>query len=240
MTWDNHVLFDNCTASNNNNYGFYTDSKGTTYRGCIVDKTVQTDSSTYGRTKRGGAGFYISAKGTVNIEDASVKNTDSYAILIFRASSDEESNVKIDESTLENCSKGIYVYNVDDFYIKNTNMRNIDGGTFFMADGNAKSKVFIDTVNVHNSAACNLGNSKYFQMRNCFFESKQGLNIALEFYKIANGIVKDNHVSKGANTAYLTAFYISDNNESGLIIDTTCNTSNANKVINDARTTATE
>ncbi len=161
-TWDGLTTFYNCTAYNNQNYGFYTDTYGTTINHCTIDTVIQNNTATYGRTLHGGNGiFAMGAKGTVTIKDSTITNVDSYAIAFSSGSSSIPSILDIKNITVTDTKKGIYCYNTDEVSINTATLKNIPTTPLYFLDGKQKEKIYLKNFCTNNIGKMYIGNAKY-------------------------------------------------------------------------------
>lgn len=160
-TWNGLTTFYNCTAYNNQNYGFYTDTLGTFINGCTIDTVTQNDSSTYGRNLRGGNGiFAMSSKGVLNIIDTTIKNIpSSYAIAFSNGSSQFSSALNIENITVSDTKKGIYCLNTGAVIINKANLKNISYGPLYFIDGNKKKILHLTNFTTSNVAKLQINNA---------------------------------------------------------------------------------
>lgn len=165
--WNGLTTFYNCSAYNNQNYGFYTDANGTVIDNCTIDTVIQNSTATYGRNLRGGNGiFAMGAKGTFTIIDSIITNTKSYAIAFSTGSASIPSTLSIKNITIANTAKGIYCYNTDNIIIDTATLKNIPVSPLYFLDGKAKKRICLRNFYTNNIGEILIGNAKYMVIDN--------------------------------------------------------------------------
>lgn len=236
MTYDMEITFRNCKALNNNNYAFYTDINGMTIDNCIIDKTVANDTTTSsGRNIRGGNGIFSNSKGRLDILNTSISNASLFAVCI-----NPNSNVtlRLEKITVTDCTKGIYVPYLAFLYLKDLICKNVTGSALYLNDGTKKKYVELKNLSFYDCSGLYIGSAEYMDADNIYLRTANGITVAITLANADTGTLRNVKVYKGDNTKWLTGIYIADTSASAFVVDTNLLT-DANKDINDARTTTT-
>lgn len=230
--YDMNIIFRNCRTLNNNNYGFYTDVDGVKIDGCIIDKTIQNDSTTNsGRNIRGGNGIFVNGKGRMEIINTSFSNTAFYAICV---NSNENRNLKVNEINIEGCTKGIYIPYIAFLYLTNVSIKNVTSMPIYIVDGNKKKYAEIKNVSLYDCGTIYVGNAEYIEIENIYLRSYNGATIAVQLTKADTGIIQNTKVYKGENTKWLTGIYVDAS--TAATFDVTAPIGDANAKLTDKRT----
>lgn len=230
--YDMNIIFRNCRTLNNNNYGFYTDVDGVKIDGCIIDKTIQNDSTTNsGRNIRGGNGIFVNGKGRMEIINTSFTNVALYAICI---NTNENRTVKINEISIEECTKGIYVPYISFLYLTNVTIKNVTSMPIYIVDGNKKKYAEIKNVSLYDCGTIYVGNAEYIEIENIYLRSYNGATVAVQLTKADTGIIQNTKVYKGENTKWLTGIYVDAS--TAATFDVTAPIGDANAKLTDKRT----
>lgn len=230
--YDMNIIFRNCRILNNNNYGFYTDVDGVKIDGCIIDKTIQNDSTTNsGRNIRGGNGIFVNGKGRMEIINTSFTNVALYAICI---NTNENRTVKINEISIEECTKGIYVPYISFLYLTNVTIKNVTSMPIYIVDGNKKKYAEIKNVSLYDCGTIYVGNAEYIEIENIYLRSYNGATVAVQLTKADTGIIQNTKVYKGENTKWLTGIYVDAS--TAATFDVTAPIGDANAKLTDKRT----
>lgn len=232
VDYDMNITFRNCRALNNNNYGFYTDVNGVKVDGCTIDKTIQNDSTTNsGRNIRGGNGIFVNGKGRMEIINTSFTNVALYAICI---NTNENRTVKINEISIEECTKGIYVPYISFLYLTNVTIKNVTSLPIYIVDGNKKKYAEIKNVSLYDCGTIYVGNAEYIEIENIYLRSYNGATVAVQLTKADTGIIQNTKVYKGENTKWLTGIYVDAS--TAATFDVTAPIGDANAKLTDKRT----
>ena len=159
-TWDGLTTFYNCSALNNQNYGFYTDAYGTTINNCTIDTVIQNKTDSYGRTLYGGNGIYaMNSKGAVSITNSTITNTGAYAIALSTNTSSSISALNVENIIIKNTAKGIYCYNTNTIKIDTATLENVPVTPLNFVEGCQKQSILLLNFTTKNIGQMLIGNA---------------------------------------------------------------------------------
>ena len=236
--YDMNIIFRNCRALNNNNYGIYSDTQGVEILDCFIDKTTQNDSTTNnGRNIRGGNGIFVNGKKRIEVRNVKIYNT-AYLAICFNANSTLD--VSISDLVIEDCTKGVYIPQVGFLRIRNFSAKNIFATPFYICDGTNKTYTELKNLFFYNCVGIFLGKSDYIDVDNVYVLTHEGSSIAINIQDATTGIIQNVKIFKGDNTKWLTGLYVFDTCGADLVIpDKTNILGNPDNKSTDKRTTTT-
>lgn len=232
--YDMDVKFIDCRALNNNNYAFYSDIQGVLIDGCYVDMVIQNNDSTYGRTIRGGNGFYNNGvKGNQTILNSTFKNCGNLAIMAINGGT-SVATVLIDNVTMEDNKKGIYTNGIT--YLK---IKNISGyrcpSPIYTSDGTGAKYIEVRNVSLIESGSLYIGNADMMIISD-LYANVVSMSVAMNIAKVASGMIRGIIIDKAeGNTTWLTGVYIYDTCGETLKFDENSYLTTANIALTDKR-----
>lgn len=233
LDFDMEITFRNCKALNNNNYAFYLDMDGVTIDNCYIDKTVANDTTTSGgRNIKGGNGIYSGGTGRLDILNTTIANIAMYAVCIHPHSN---ATVRIEKTTIRDCTKGIYVPCVGFLFVKDLLSKNTSL-PIYLNDGDKKGYVELKNLSLYDCSGIYIGGAEYMDADNIYLRTADGVTVAMILANVDTGVLQNVKLYKGDNTKWLTGIYINDTTGTDFLVSTSMLT-DANTAITDKRAT---